>query len=154
MADIKYKLLGRYMQGAQIIGFKVADTNNSVKMFKYSDVEELIQRGLVEDCAIIVDENNKYIKCNGFRLSELPLVQSKSESDLKLSIVARVFKDGKLIGYIAADGTGTEYRLSKDKVWQKARDGAFTNIAASYSNGSKILRGVGIELRNLPCKKF
>ncbi len=156
-----YKIVGRYMDGVQVIGYQLMDSNGNSIRAKKSDVERLADEGFVENCRVIEYNGVNYIKGVGIRISELPVMNLRTgeiknsqagdtDSIAKLVITTRLMRGNSVVGYMVKDASGKQYRLSKEKVWQLAREKAISNAMAQVSGQQKILRGVGIELRDLP----
>lgn len=149
-----YVLSGKYMVGTELAGLELSNASGYKRLLKLSDVHGLIKRGLVYGCTLIEHEGNTLIKSAFNKIAELPLVVKEStEKVSKYRATARIFKDRILIGYKVTDVEGKEYTLSKDKVWDIARNNGFSNVSASVSNGTKILRGIELKLIDLPSVK-
>jgi hypothetical protein len=139
------------MVGTQLIGLEVSDSAGNKKLLKMMDIHELIRRELIQGCSLIEDNGQTYIKSTQNKIASLPLINRENGlNGMKFTVTGRVYSNGALIGYTATDESGKLYRLSKDKVWDIARYGGFTNVSASVCGNKKVLRGLGIRLRDLP----
>lgn len=155
--QVRYKLTGRYMEGTQIIGFHILSSSGESIKCKKADVEKLAERGIIDNCRLIEFNGVNYIKGVGIRISELPVMNLRSGESINdttgrecLSVTKRIMSGNNVEGYVVVDTNNKQYRLSKEKVWQLARQKLISNVTAQLNGKQKILRGVGIELRELP----
>ncbi len=154
---VRYRLAGRYLEGNEIVGYHLISSNGESLRCKKSDVEKLAERGLIDNCRLIEYNGVNYIKGVGIRISELPVMNLRTSmmdcaegSRPQLTITKRIVNGNNVEGYVVVDQMGKSYRLSKEKVWQLARQKLISNAMAQLCGKQKILRGIGIELRNLP----
>lgn len=164
--EIKYSLVGRYMEGSTIIGYQLQSENESLKV-KRDTLETMVEQGIVNNCKVIKDNGKTYIKGVGIKISELPAlnmlangkVVNQSNSDITgdqdgtkvgMELVGRMLDGDTVIGYVVKDSTGSEYKLPCEKVWQLTRAGSISNAQAQISGKFKLLLGVGIEIHKLP----
>jgi ATP-binding cassette subfamily F protein 3 len=77
-------------------------------------------------------------------------VRNTNTNQPLFKITHRLMNGNNVEGYAVIDRAGKPYKLSKEKVWQLAREKAIENATAQVSGKQKILRGIGIELRDLP----
>jgi hypothetical protein len=118
------------------------------------DVEKLAGAGLIANCTIVEYEGSNYIRGIGIKISEIPVMNIRNTNNLNtksnLMIKCKILSGDRLIGYGVVDIHGKEYKLSKEKIWQLAREKSIVNAAAQVVNNQKRLVGLGIELSKLP----
>lgn len=142
-----YTLTGKYVSKLKIVGLQISDIKGNKKILKTSDIHYMVSQGLVTGCSLVQYNDNVYIKSNKVKLAELPEVSLAGQSSFSIS--SRVMKNDSLIGYIAIDKTGKEYKLSKERVWDMARQGGFENITSYVVGKNKIIEGIGMNLQDL-----
>ena len=146
-----YRLSGQYMVGTQLLGLEICDDRGNKKLVKIEDIHELIRRGMIYGCTLTEHKGSIKIRSKYNKIASLPFITTEATGkERKFKAIARVFKDRCLIGYKVTDETGKSYNISKDKVWDIARNKGFTNVSAAINNDYKILRGIGIRLTDLP----
>ena len=124
------KLTGRYVVGTRMVGLEVTDDNGDKKILKHRDVYELVRRGQVKGCKLVKYRGQTYIRSELDKIADLPDVGIKIADDKKLKLTYRIKMAGKLVGYGAVDSTGREFKLTKHKVWELARQGAIEGLTA------------------------
>ena len=149
-----YKIVGRYMDGVSIVGYHLIDANGNSDKVSKKDVEKLAGAGLIANCTIVEYEGSNYIRGIGIKISEIPVMNIRNTNNLNtksnLMIKCKILSGDRLIGYGVVDIHGKEYKLSKEKIWQLAREKSIVNAAAQVVNNQKRLVGLGIELSKLP----
>lgn len=160
-ASLTYRLVARYMNGPELVGYQITSSVGDSINVKKAVAEQLAAEGLIENCKVIVIDGKTYVKGVGIRISELPVLNMRTgevrniqatgvKSVNTMVVVARMVASQRVVGYIVKDASGKQYRLSKDKVWELARSKRITNVSAELNGLSKILRGEGIYLNKLP----
>lgn len=156
------RLVGKYIDGGKIIGYQLVGIDGKIFNIKKEELEKLALNGMVENCTVIQYNGVNYLKGVGMRLSDLPALSMRAGIEKNtglnnagvnpaLEIVARLMSGTRVVGYVVQDIAGKQYKLSKEKVWELAREKIIINAIAQVCNKQKILRGVGMELRQLKC---
>lgn len=143
-----YRLVGKYMKDSSLIGFEVCNESGVTKLLRMHDIYSLINQGEIHGCSLITNDNVTHLVSHIDKISDLPIV-STNKVPSALTVEKRIVDETGLIGYVVHDECGEEYRLTGDKVWEIAFDHGFTNIVASIENKRKVIRGKGIQLKNL-----
>ena len=164
---ITYSIVGRYMHGSAVSAYHIIGSDG--KEFKASRelVCFLVGKGLVTNCKGQMNDGDIVLRGVGINLTELPVlnertgkvsnvdnVKAQDINDKKIfiqfKITARLFQDGKCVGYVVRDAGGTEKKLERSVVLKLASDKKISNARINMVNGVPILRGVGEELDKLP----
>lgn len=145
-----YKIIGRVIKrdttGIEIY-YKLEDrdTNKIVSML---ELIELAKCGKVESCKVIEYNNKDYIKCLGFKLSSLPVINDNN-SVSQVTIKSRIMLDNKLYGYVIEDKDGHEREISTTEAWVIASYNGIKDVKAQIQGKSKYLVGInGTELKS------
>lgn len=144
-----YKITGKYMNGASVIGFQLEDTLGNIKTYKTRDTEKLIEQGKIPGWGMVESDGQVYMCSQTLKISQVPTLSAQQ----RMTVTHRVLSNGQPVGYVAIDAKGDSLKITRDKLWIAARAGVVTNVAAQLSGRTKVLRGIGIELRSLPSIK-
>lgn len=166
---IMYQIVGRYMDGSEVTGYHLQsmETGKSGR-FTREQVSFLVGRGQVTNCQGQIYQDKVILRGIGISLDQLPVQQengglsrtdsvgkirrgTSSEDAMTQAMVIGVIVDGRnVIGYMLRNAGGGQIKLSRQKVMELAKAGRIGNMRYQESNGKAILRGVGINLNELP----
>ncbi len=127
-----------------IIGYELIDINGSIKRVKLPDVHKLIEKGLLDGKIAIDEKGERHIVFSG----ETP--KYSVDSQLKLTIEARIVQNNSLSGYRCIDNMGRKLKIKPDKLWECAVYGNVTNAEAKIINNKKVIIGKEKGLKELP----
>lgn len=162
--DIRYTLVGRFMDGVNLVGYQVMDTHGNPSSVAKDRAIGLARSNLINNARLVEDRatNKSYLVGVGVKISQLPALNMRTGaaknisqdhgSMTTLAVIARIMSGTKVIGYVVKDAKGQEYNLSQEKVWQLAREKLVSNVVAQMDKRHKILRSAdrNRELRSLP----
>lgn len=167
---IEYQLVGRYKDGAKVVGYHLNSTESDKSgrkdplVFAY-----LVGRGSVTNVkAQLNGEEILYRTVSGIDITDLPVYnESKGEASKldavghvrrkdtaedimnKVNIVCKIkTADGKYGFRLQNLGGGTK-DFSYKTTWTMARQGKIGNASAQLDRGTPLLRGVGLNLKAL-----
>lgn len=157
----KYTIVARYMDGVNVIGYHLIDSNGNGLTVTKEDVKQLALNKMLLNAVGQRYKDDIVIKGINCKLSELPVIDVSSgklkgndirgKMDLyKFKIVGRITKGKNTIGYVLRDPQGMERKVKRSDVLKLAREGKLSNARAQAYNGKLLLRGVGFELAQLP----
>lgn len=160
MNGIKYKVVGRCMDGVKVIGYVVIN-NLGIKEYKVKD--ELYQLALdkhVVNCSAQLYDDKVVLKGIGCQLAKLPKLNKygetieKVENNTKTAIIVGKITDRKeVVGYRVQfnDGNNINYKnISRDKLLILAKNKKIDNARVQMLNNKMLLRGVNCDLTKLP----
>jgi len=129
---MSYRVLGKYINGAEITGYRLVDEADKSLKVKVSDFIAMVRNGLVEDFKYMdIDGHGYAVPRNGL-VSQMQVLNNQ-----QFKIKGRVFDNsGQVIGYEVISDTGKELKLSKSKVWELAFENMISNVTASYSESN------------------
>lgn len=167
-----YQIVGRYMRGAEVTGYHLQSIENGKsKKYTREQVCWLVGRGQVTNCEGQLYQDKVLLRGIGVSLEDLPVQQESGEiqransvhnirkSDTGTDVMTKLFitqsiTDGRnVVGYVVTNSGGGTANLSRAQVLELAKDGKLGNASFQTSNGKPILRGVGINLNELPSIK-
>lgn len=168
-AKLEYQIVGRYMNGAEVTGYHVQNLEKGeAKRFSRDLVLFLVGRGQITNCTGQPNGDKVVLRGVGMTLDSLPVQQengqlSKTEAIGKVRrgataadamtqvMVTTAIVDGRrTVGYIVANAGGGTNKISRQQAFQMAKEGKIGNCRYQESNGTPILRGVGLDLNKLP----
>lgn len=166
---IEYQIVGRYMNGAEVTGYMLQSIeDNKAKRYSREQVCYLVGKGQVTNCSGQIYQDKVLLRGVGMSLEDLPVQQESGEvkkasgvhnikkTDTGTDIMTKLFitqsiTDGRnVVGYVVSNAGGGVSKLSREQVLQLAKEGKLGNASFQTSNGKPILRGVGINLNELP----
>lgn len=168
----QYQIVGRYMDGKSVTGYHLQSLESG-KAGKYTreQVCYLVGRGQVTNCDGQIYKDKVLLRGVGVELESLPVQQESGEiqrtggvnnirkKDTGADVMSKLFitqsiTDGRsVVGYVVTNSGGGTTSLSRAQVLELARDGKLGNASFQTSNGKPILRGVGVNLNELPSIK-
>ena len=157
---LKYKIVGRYMRGVEVVGYHVVDSMGKDMPLDKEAVQQMALDNVIVNCKAQLDNGEVRIKGVGCKLRELPVIDVDtnkirgSESNRKnraiFTIVARIFEGKGIIGYVIRDGEGVDRKVRRSDVFKLAEAGKITNARVQMDRGNILLRGVNCDLAQLP----
>lgn len=170
MAGKRFALVGRYMEGNEVVGYHLTDLeNNQGKRYSREQMCFLVGAGRVENCGGQLNKDEVIIRGkNGLEINSLPVVKrdgslSRSEAmgpmrksvpvqqALEQYIAVRAVTQGRnTVGYILRNAAGLERYVVRSKVIEMASKGRIRNLRVQSYGNKPLLRGDGSNLNNLP----
>jgi len=158
---VKYKIVGRYMRGVEVIGYHVVDSMGKDMPLDKESVQQMALDNIIVNCKAQLDNGEVRIKGVGCKLRDLPVIDADtgkprgSDSGGKanraiFTIVARIFEGKGIIGYVVRDGEGVDRKVRRSDVFRLAEAGKITNARVQMDRGNVLLRGVNCDLAQLP----
>ena len=164
-----YQIVGRYMSGKEVTAYHLHDLSDG-KSGKYSKdaVCLLIGKGQITNCSAQIYQGKVVLRGEGISLDNLPTKQengdlTKTDSIGKIRrgtttadamtqlMLTKVIVNGRnILGYVVANAGGGTSNIPRQQVFELAKAGRIGNARFQESNGRPILRGVGINLNDLP----
>lgn len=165
----QYQIVGRYMDGKEVTGYHLQslDTGKSGKYNK-EQVCFLVGREQVTNCEGQIYQDKVLLRGKGISLDDLPVQQengslsrtdnigkirrgtSASDAMTQVVIVGSVVRGRNVLGYIIQNAGGGKTRIERDKLLELARAGRVGNARVQMYQGRMILKGVGVDLSQLP----
>ena len=72
----------------------------------------------------------------------------------KLNVVKALVSGRNVVGYVVTNAGGGSFKVSRQKMFELAKAGKLGNVRYQESNGKPILRGVGVNLNQLPIENI
>ena len=141
-----YKLIGKIVNVASIVGYLLQEEDNKIVKLKVEDTLELMSNGLVENFSIIEYNNERKIYSKDESISSLKTIYTISQD--KYEATKAIKHNNETIGLMLSDGN-KELRVTLGKAWDIAVNNGIRNIEAYVSNEKKIIKGKGIQINNM-----
>lgn len=169
-AKLEYQIVGRYMNGKSVTGYHLQCLTNDGKNGKYTKEQVcfLVGRGQITNCSGQLYKDQVLLRGEGISLEDLPVQQedgrmSRTEAVGKVRrgataadvmtqlLLAKTITHGRnVIGYVVTNAGGGTNNVARAQILELAKAGRIGNARYQESNGKPILRGVGINLNELP----
>lgn len=146
-----YRLEGRYFEGVRVVGYVISDERGNKTNVANKEILMLAAQGMIDKCRVVSVDGEMHLRSDGVALSSLPKMNIGGTGEFKITY--RILNGNVVKGYGVVDRSGKNIKLSREKVWELARDKRIVNAKATLSNNTKILIGVGMELKNLPAMR-
>lgn len=158
----RYTVTARYMDGVKVTAYHLVDAYGNGRKVDRNVVAQLALDKLILNVSAQMYNNTIVIKGIKCKLTDLPVIDEisgkiKGEQDNKskqnvgkYSIIARILLGKSIYGYVLSNVNGDKKKVSRDVVLNLARDGKIINARAQLYGGKMLLRGVGVELAQLP----
>lgn len=155
-ANVTYKVVGRYMNGKELIGYHFIGSDNSPLILNKDRTIYLIGKGVIENMRISTNNGEVIIRGKGINLNTLPVYdeskdkyrpgsvsQQAAASNAQargvgnrnnmsnFKIVKRIMSGTTCIGYVLEDIVGNLKNVNRDKVIEYARDNRISNAVLS-----------------------
>lgn len=172
---VKFVLVGRYMKGTEVTAYHIMRSDNrKTKKVTKEQFFYLLGKGLIANCVGQLYKDKVIVRgINGFSVSKVP-IYDENKNDIRdvdkvtnvapkknvsnifnqWYLTARIMNGRRNVGFEAKNHGGQVVRLSRSKVIELASKKLLANATVQNLNvdgaNKKILRGVGVDLRNLP----
>jgi hypothetical protein len=157
------------MNGKEVVGYHLQsmDTGKS-KRFSKEQVCFLVGNGQVTNCTGQIYQDSVLLRGVGISLESLPVQQENgtisrtgnvgkvrrgaSAEDVmnQFIIVGSIVKGRNVLGYTIQNAGGGQANVGRDELLQLAKEGKIGNARVQMYNGRLILKGVGVDLSQLP----
>lgn len=169
----EYQVVGRYMNGKEVEGYHIQslESGRSMKINK-NQMAYLVGRGQITNCEGQLYKDKVLYRGVGISLDDLPVKQldgglsrtdavghirrgdTAEDAMTKLMIIGSVARGRIVESYIVKNAGGATATLPKKEIVDLARQGKIGNARVQMYNGTELLRGVGVNLNELPCKRL
>lgn len=168
-ARIEYQIVGRYMDGKEVTGYHL-QSMESGKAGRYTreQVAYLVGRGQVTNCSAQIYQDKLLLRGVGMSLDDLPVQQengglsrtdnigkvrkgtSAADAMTQFMLAGTIVNGRNTVGYVIKNSAGQTKNINRATLIELARGGRIGNARVQESNGKLILRGVGVNLNELP----
>lgn len=171
MTGLKYKIVGRYMDGTAVTAYHIIGTNGVEVKASKDLVTYYIGRGMITNAKCQPSsDGNLIIRGMGINLNDLPVknertgeikdshggqsinvaARTNKKNMLQMEIIARLFNGNRVIGYVIRDSYGNEKKIDRDTIMKMAEAGRISNARIAQDGDDKVLRGIGCKIDELP----
>lgn len=163
-----YSLIGRAMDGSEVSGYFLRDTKTmGTKFVTKEQMAFLVGGKRVENCTGQLYENSVIFRGVGFDIRSMPIMRGEQvkaggkvvepgrarytaqQTMGQLTATHVVYEGRNVLGYVLSSATGPVF-LQRQRVVEIAKKGMVVNLRAQAYNGETILRGVNVNLNQLP----
>ena len=172
-AKVFYAIIGRYMNGKEVTGYQLQDESGKSKRYTKEQVYFLVGKGAITNCSGQIYEDKVILKGKGINLNDLPIAderkgsirnteavgkvrKGKTSTDVmnQCIIVGRLEANGRTVGYTVKNAGGATRKLKREDVLTLAKNGGIGNARVQMYKGKPLLRGVGVNLNDLPSEEM
>lgn len=165
---VQYQIVGRYMDGTSVTGYQMQsiETGKSGK-FTREQAAFLVGRGQVTNCDASIYQDKIIFKGIGVSLESLPIIRDGKISNTdrighvrkdvtpeqavnQLMISGVIVSGRNTVGYVIRNAGGQEKKIKREDCLKLASQNRLGNARIQNYNGKVILRGVGVNLNELP----
>lgn len=166
---VEYQIVGRYMDGKEVTGYHL-QSMESGKAGRYTreQVAYLVGRGQVTNCSAQIYQDKLLLRGVGMSLDDLPVQQengglsrtdnigkvrkgtSAADAMTQFMLAGTIVNGRNTVGYVIKNSAGQTKNINRATLIELARGGRIGNARVQESNGKLILRGVGVNLNELP----
>lgn len=165
---VQYQIVGRYMDGTSVTGYQMQsiETGKSGK-FTREQAAFLVGRGQVTNCDASIYQDKVIFKGIGVSLESLPIIRDGKVSNTdrighvrrdvtpeqavnQLMISGVIVSGRNTVGYVIRNAGGQEKKIKREDCLKLASQNRLGNARIQNYNGKVILRGVGVNLNELP----
>lgn len=165
---VQYQIVGRYMDGTSVTGYQMQsiETGKSGK-FTREQAAFLVGRGQVTNCDASIYQDKVIFKGIGVSLESLPIIRDGKVSNTdrighvrkdvtpeqavnQLMISGVIVSGRNTVGYVIRNAGGQEKKIKREDCLKLASQNRLGNARIQNYNGKIILRGVGVNLNELP----
>lgn len=168
----EYQIVGRYMNGSEVTGYHLQSIEQG-KSGRYTreQVVYLVGRGQVTNCTGQIYQDKVILRGNGMSLDDLPVKYedgdtrnmdkvgkvrrgTSAEQAMEQFLIVGTIKNGRnTVGYIIQNAGGAQKEISRDILLRLTAENKIGNARIQNYQGKSILRGVNVNLDELPCKQ-
>lgn len=165
---VQYQIVGRYMDGTSVTGYQMQsiETGKSGK-FTREQAAFLVGRGQVTNCDASIYQDKVIFKGIGVSLESLPIIRDGKVSNTdrighvrrdvtpeqavnQLMISGVIVSGRNTVGYVIRNAGGQEKKIKREDCLKLASQNRLGNARIQNYNGKVILRGVGVNLNEIP----
>ena len=165
---VQYQIVGRYMDGTSVTGYQMQsiETGKSGK-FTREQAAFLVGGGQVTNCDASIYQDKVIFKGIGVSLESLPIIRDGKVSNTdrighvrrdvtpeqavnQLMISGVIVSGRNTVGYVIRNAGGQEKKIKREDCLKLASQNRLGNARIQNYNGKVILRGVGVNLNELP----
>lgn len=169
---IQYQIVGRCMDGTSVTGYVMQsiETGKSGK-FTREQTALLVGRGQVTNCDATIYQDKVIFKGIGVSLDSLPIIRDGAvqntdrighvrrdttpEQAVNQYMLVGVITNGRnTVGYIIRNAGGQQKKIQREDCLRLAKENRLGNARLQSYKGKIILRGVGVNLNDLPVTKI
>ena len=165
----QYQIVGRYMDGKEVTAYHLQSLENG-KSGRYTkdQIYFLVGRDQITNCEGQLYQDKVILRGKGMSLEDLPIQQENgaitrtdnvgkvrrgaTTADVmtQVIIVGSLVRGRNVAGYVVQNAGGGRTSVNRDELLQLARDGRIGNARVQNYQGRLILKGVGVDLSQLP----
>ncbi len=165
----QYQIVGRYMDGKEVTAYHLQSLDSG-KAGRYTKEQVcfLVGRDQVTNCEGQIYGEKVLLRGKGISLEDLPVQQengtlsrtdnvgkvrrgtSAEDAMTQVIIVGSLVRGRNVLGYVVQNAGGGRTNVNRDELLQLAREGRIGNARVQRYNGRLILKGVGVDLSQLP----
>lgn len=165
----EYQIVGRYMDGKEVTGYHLQSMETG-KSGRYTreQVAYLVGRDQITNCVGQIYQDKVLLRGKGMSLEDLPVQQEdgtlkRTENIGKIRkgttasdameqwLIVGTIKSGKnTVGYVVQNAGCGIKKVKRQQVLDLARNGKIGNARVQMYNDRELLRGVGVNLDELP----
>lgn len=165
----QYQIVGRYMDGKEVTAYHLQSLENG-KSGRYTkdQIYFLVGRDQITNCEGQLYQDKVILRGKGMSLEDLPIQQENgtitrtdnvgkvrrgaTTADVmtQVIIVGSLVRGRNVAGYVVQNAGGGRTSVNRDELLQLARDGRIGNARVQSYQGRLILKGVGVDLSQLP----
>jgi hypothetical protein len=165
----QYQIVGRYMDGKEVTAYHLQSIENG-KSGRYTkdQIYFLVGRDQITNCEGQLYQDKVILRGKGVSLEDLPIQQENgaitrtdnvgkvrrgaTTADVmtQVIIVGSLVRGRNVAGYVVQNAGGGRTSVNRDELLQLARDGRIGNARVQSYQGRLILKGVGVDLSQLP----
>lgn len=165
----QYQIVGRYMDGKEVTAYHLQSLENG-KSGRYTkdQIYFLVGRDQITNCEGQLYQDKVILRGKGMSLEDLPIQQENgaitrtdnvgkvrrgaTTEDVmtQVIIVGSLVRGRNVAGYVVQNAGGGRASVNRDELLQLAREGRIGNARVQSYQGRLILKGVGVDLSQLP----
>lgn len=165
----EYQIVGRYMDGKEVTAYHLQSIETG-KAGRYSreQVAYLVGRDQITNCIGQIYQDKLLLRGKGMSLEDLPVQQedgtlkrtdnigkvrrgTSAADAMEQWMIVGTIKSGKnTVGYVVQNAGCGIKRVKRQQVIELARAGKIGNARVQMYNGNELLRGVNVNLDELP----
>lgn len=165
---VMYQIVGRYMSGKEVTGYHLQGDNGKSGKFTRGQVCFLVGREQVTNCSAQIYQDKVILRGVGMSLEDLPVQKedgtlsntesigkvrkntSAADAMTQLILTHSIVSGRQTVGYVVRNAGGATKNISRNELLALAKAGRIGNARYQESKGKPILRGVGVNLNDLP----
>ena len=165
----EYQIVGRYMDGKEVTGYHLQSMETG-KSGRYTreQVAYLVGRDQITNCVGQIYQDKVLLRGKGMSLEDLPVQQedgtlkrtenigeirkgTTASDAMEQWLIVGTIKSGKnTVGYVVQNAGCGIKKVKRQQVLDLARNGKIGNARVQMYNDRELLRGVGVNLDELP----